>query len=66
MAKLKRYDGTTSVESSLSQFHACNRYYNWDDEDKSLELRCLLDGEATKPDDISYKTPARRPRGDLN
>ena len=69
MAKLKRYDGTTSVESFLSQFHACARYYNWSGEDKSLQLRCLLDGDATNvlweeadADYISYKTLARRLR----
>ena len=47
MAKLKRYDGATTVESLLSQFQACARYYNWNDEDKWLRLRCLVDGDAT-------------------
>ena len=36
MATLKRYDGTTSVESFLSQFKAWARYCNWGYEDKSL------------------------------
>ena len=69
MAKLKRYDGITSIESFLSQFQACARYYNWDGEDKSIQLRCLLDGDATNllweevnADYISYKRLARRLR----
>ena len=69
MAKLKRYDGTTSVESFLSQFHACARYYNWGGENESLQLRYLLDGDATNllreeadADYISYNTLARRLR----
>ena len=58
MAKLKRYEGTTSVESFLLQFQACARYYNW-----VASFRYLLDGDATDllweeadADYISYKT----------
>ena len=67
MAKLIRYDVTTSAESFLSQLQACARYYNWGDEDKSLQFWCLLDGDATNllweeadADYISYKTLAIR------
>ena len=63
MAKLKRYHGTTSVESFVSQFQACASYYNWGDEDKLLQVRCLLDVDATNllwkevdADDIPLKT----------
>ena len=67
MVKLKRYNGTTSVESFLSKFQACAHYYKCSDEDKSLQRRCLLDRDATNllweeanADYISYKTLARR------
>ena len=55
----------------MSQFQTCALYNNWDDEDKSLQLRCLLDGNATNPlweadaDEIPYKTLVRRLRARL-
>ena len=44
--KPDKFDGTTSVDAFLEQFHTCARYNRWDREDKYVHLKLCLKGSA--------------------
>ena len=45
-AQPEKFDGTTSVEAFLEQFHTCASYNRWDEEDKLVQLKLCLKGSA--------------------
>ena len=43
--KLKDYNGSTSIETFLKQFHTCAAYCQWTEEDKGVYPHCQLTGD---------------------
>ena len=44
--KPRIFDGSTSVEAFLQQFSTCAQYYNWKEEESSVQMKCALSGDA--------------------
>ena len=44
--KSRNFDGTTPVEAFLQQFRVYAHYYNWIKDESSVQIKCVLSGDA--------------------
>ena len=44
--KPRNSDGTTPVEAFLQQFRVCAHYYEWTEEESSVQMKCAISGDA--------------------
>ena len=46
VVKPRIFDDSTPVEAFVQQFKACAQYYKWTEEESSVQMKCILSGDA--------------------